>query len=292
MLVTKTTYADTTVEEGQTYYYVVTATDTAGSVSSYSNEVSVQIPGGPIMISPTAPPGGTVGASYSAKLSITGGTPPYNCTWKGLAAGIASDSCALSGTPTSMGKYSVGVTVTDSAIPPRSATASFPVEIELPSDGFWSDKTTPANITGNDSQSVEVGLRFKSSIAGAVKAIRFYRATNSAETNIVHLWGPSGKSLATADAPAGPGWITVPLTHPVPITPGKTYTASYHTLQYAWNSDFFSAPLVSGPLTAPVNAGVYRYGSKSAFPSSIYQASNYWVDVVFVAEGKAAAASR
>jgi hypothetical protein len=29
------------------------------------------------------------------------------------------------------------------------------------------------------------------------------------------------------------------------------------------------------------NGGVYRYGAASAMPSSIFQASNYWVDVLF-----------
>ena len=30
--------------------------------------------------------------------------------------------------------------------------------------------------------------------------------------------------------------------------------------------------------------GVYRYGSTSLFPTDTYQASNYWVDVVFVTD--------
>ena len=39
--------------------------------------------------------------------------------------------------------------------------------------------------------------------------------------------------------------------------------------------------MTNGPLTALAGGGVYAYGSSSTFPTSTYQASNYWVDVVY-----------
>jgi len=44
--------------------------------------------------------------------------------------------------------------------------------------------------------------------------------------------------------------------------------------------------VTNGPLTAPASSssggnGVYAYGSSSAFPTNTFNASNYWVDVVF-----------
>jgi fibronectin type 3 domain-containing protein len=39
-----TTYTDKTVQSGQTYYYVVTAVDSAGAESGYSNQVQAIIP--------------------------------------------------------------------------------------------------------------------------------------------------------------------------------------------------------------------------------------------------------
>jgi fibronectin type 3 domain-containing protein len=39
-----TSYTDSTVQSGQTYHYVVTAVDSAGGESSYSNRVEVAIP--------------------------------------------------------------------------------------------------------------------------------------------------------------------------------------------------------------------------------------------------------
>src|SRR4029077_15715195 len=44
---------------------------------------------------------------------------------------------------------------------------------------------------------------------------------------------------------------------------------------------YFVSPVTNGPLTAPTNAGVYTYNSASAFPSSTFNAENYWVDVLF-----------
>lgn len=41
---TATTYTDGTVQSGQTYYYVVTAVDSAGLESVYSNQAQAVIP--------------------------------------------------------------------------------------------------------------------------------------------------------------------------------------------------------------------------------------------------------
>jgi len=43
-LVTGTTYADTVVQAGQTYYYVVTAVDASGNESGYSNQTTAVVP--------------------------------------------------------------------------------------------------------------------------------------------------------------------------------------------------------------------------------------------------------
>jgi hypothetical protein len=72
----------------------------------------------------------------------------------------------------------------------------------------------------------------------------------------------------------------------VAITAGTQYVVSYHQGgHYSVDDNYFAQPKVSAPLTAPVNAGVYRYGNGSIFPDQTYQGSNYWVDVVFSAGG-------
>lgn len=58
--------------------------------------------------------------------------------------------------------------------------------------------------------------------------------------------------------------------------------ASYYAprARYAAARYFFRSTYTSGDLSVPANGGVYRYGT-SGFPQSSYQASNYYVDVVF-----------
>jgi hypothetical protein len=55
---------------------------------------------------------------------------------------------------------------------------------------------------------------------------------------------------------------------------------SYRTNRYRASSDFFRQPAHAGPLSTVGDAGVYAYGGDT-FPARSYQASNYWVDVVF-----------
>jgi fibronectin type 3 domain-containing protein len=39
-----TTYTDSSVQAGQTYYYVTTAVDSSGAESSYSNQIQAPVP--------------------------------------------------------------------------------------------------------------------------------------------------------------------------------------------------------------------------------------------------------
>ncbi|KMO39807.1 hypothetical protein VQ03_15070, partial [Methylobacterium tarhaniae] len=77
---------------------------------------------------------------------------------------------------------------------------------------------------------------------------------------------------------------TATFSNPVTLTPGATYTASYHTNtgRYSQSANGFANAVTSGPLTAPSSGnGVYAYGSSSLFPTNTYNQTNYWVDVVF-----------
>ena len=50
---------------------------------------------------------------------------------------------------------------------------------------------------------------------------------------------------------------------------------------YAAHLGRASSAVTNGPLTALANGGVYAYGSSTTFPSSTFNGSNYWVDVVY-----------
>ena len=83
------------------------------------------------------------------------------------------------------------------------------------------------------------------------------------------------------------GWQQAIFSTPVTLTAGATYVVSYHTNGfYSADGNYFANAITNGPLTAPSSAssggnGVYAYGSSSVFPTNTYNATNYWVDVVF-----------
>jgi hypothetical protein len=69
----------------------------------------------------------------------------------------------------------------------------------------------------------------------------------------------------------------------VAITAGTTYVVSYFTStgHYAATTNGLASAVTNGPLTALAGGGVYAYGSASTFPTNTWNASNYWVDVVY-----------
>ena len=156
---------------------------------------------------------------------------------------------------------------------------------------FFAPDATPAVPSENDSSAVELGMQFQVSVAGTVTGIRFYKGAGNTGTHTGTLWSSDGQALATVTfvAESASGWQTAMFSNPVAVTPGQTYTASYHTGtgHYSDTADYFTAPKTSGPLTTPVNAGVYAYGSTSQRPTNSFNAANYFVDVVFQPAGQA-----
>jgi len=149
---------------------------------------------------------------------------------------------------------------------------------------LWPTPPSPATLDGGDTQAVELGVKFTSTTDGYITAIRFYKAAANTGTHTGSLWSASGQLLArvTFTGESASGWQTATFSQPVAITAGATYTASYFAPRghYSVSRNYFSSAFTSGPLRVVANGGVYRYGSSSAFPSSSYQGSNYWVDVV------------
>ena len=124
-------------------------------------------------------------------------------------------------------------------------------------------------------------MRFTSSVAGSIAAIRFYKGATNTGTHQVYLWSASGTQLATATATneTASGWQTVVLAQPVPITAGTEYWASYYAPvgQYAVDLNGLSAPITSGPLSTVTNGGAYTYGTGQ--PNNVAP-HNFWVDVI------------
>ncbi len=148
---------------------------------------------------------------------------------------------------------------------------------------LWSNSTTPT-MNGADSNAYELGVRFQSARAGYISGIRFYKFASNTSPHTASLWSLSdGKLLATAEFTneTTSGWQEASFVTPVAIVANVTYIASYHSNQgsYAQDVGYFSqGSFTSSPLTAL--DGVFS-GGISAFPSSTWNDSNYWVDPVF-----------
>ncbi len=159
---------------------------------------------------------------------------------------------------------------------------------------LWSPSTTPGQIDSGDGTAVNLGVRFQSSVAGTISGIRFYKAAANTGTHIGTLYSDTGTQLAQAtfSGETGSGWQQVTFSA-VSINANTTYVAAYHTAvgHYSDNNNYFGSAYVNSPLTALADNpsgdrnSVYTYSSSTVFPTSTYQACNYWVDIVFTPTG-------
>jgi hypothetical protein len=172
----------------------------------------------------------------------------------------------------------IGLVVTGIAVHATSATSA------AAQQSLWPADTVPGHAAEvTDDNPVEVGVRFTARTAGTIAGIRFYQGKTNTGTHPVSLWTGRGTRLATATAQVGAaeGWQRVLFARPVPIQAGRAYVASYFAPNgnYAFDEEYFTSAHSRGDLTAPANAGVYRYGG--GYPTNRYRATNYWVDVLF-----------
>ncbi|WP_311043626.1 DUF4082 domain-containing protein [Rhizobium lentis] len=188
--------------------------------------------------------------------------------------------------PQTAGTYTIRSRAVDDNVNLETPSAGRTVTVSAPNYTSLFGSATPAIINTNDASSVELGVKFTTSVAGTVTGIRFYKGDLNTGTHTGSLWSSTGTRLATltfANETAS-GWQTAFFTSPVSVTAGQTYTASYHTNtgHYSSTAGYFTSNVTSGPLTAPASGnGVYRYGNNSQFPTSTFQSTNYWVDVMF-----------
>ncbi|MDX1981258.1 MAG: DUF4082 domain-containing protein [Bryobacteraceae bacterium] len=147
-----------------------------------------------------------------------------------------------------------------------------------------------------DPNAVEVGVRFRASQSGLIRGVRFYKGATNTGTHHGRVWSAGGGQLATAvfTNETASGWQQVLFSQPVPVTAGTLYVASVFMPNgnYAFDADYFLVPRQSGPLYAPAATGaegpngVYRFGAPGGFPSLTHRAANFWVDVIFEADGQ------
>ncbi len=157
---------------------------------------------------------------------------------------------------------------------------------------IWPASAVPTVPNVADSSAVELGVKFRTSGDGVIRGVRFYKGSQNTGVHTGTLWSRTGTALATVTfaGESASGWQQALFSAPVPVTANTTYVASYHTGVgfYSADGNGLAAAVSNGPLTALANGtdggnGVYLYGA--GFPTNTFQATNYWVDVVFDLSG-------
>ena len=248
--------AGTTLPAGVTVSISGTASDSGGIVSAV--EVSVD--------------GGITWHRATGKASWTYSWNPETAGAATIRSRAIDDSANIQAPGTQ-----VGVTVG-----PRTCPCT-----------IWTPSDTPAVASNPEDLAVELGVRFRSDLAGFITGMRFYKGVGNTGTHVGKLWTANGTLLrsVTFTNETASGWQQTSFSSPVAIAANTAYVASYHTStgHYSSTSGYFAA---TGKDSAPLHAlqngvngnGLYVYGP-SAFPTLTYNSTNYWVDVVFQTSG-------
>ena len=193
---------------------------------------------------------------------------------------------------TSATSYTAEVTATDLVgnATPSPLVFSFTTVTGSTVAGLWDDSVVPTTVDSGDTSAVELGVKFTADEDLLITGVRFYKAAANTGTHVGSLWDSAGSLLArvTFGGESASGWQEASFSAPVAVSANTTYVVSYHAPngRYSVNGGYFSAAYSSGPLTAPSTAasggnGVYRYGATPGFPSSSYNAGNYWVTPMY-----------
>jgi hypothetical protein len=272
------------------YWVDVVYTQTAGSTPPVVTTVtpSSGSTGNPVSVAPTATfSQAVVPNTVSFTLKDAGGN-----SVAGTVSFNAGNTVATF-TPTSSLAASATYTATVSGAQNASGTAmSSPVSWSFTTGAVsqcpcsvWQSAAPSGAGDDPDTSAVNLGLQFRANASGRVIGVRFYKFVDNTGSHIGSLWSSTGTLLATGTFTneTASGWQELDFSSPVTIAANTTYVVSYHTDvgHYAFTSNGLSSAVTNGPLTALASGGVYAYGSGNAFPSDSFNASNYWVDVVY-----------
>ena len=261
----------------------VKSNDVSPPVSTIASPSSGStVPFAQVTISGTA--SDTTGTVAAVEVSTDNGT-----TWR-LATG--RENWSYIWLPAAAGP----ATIMSRAIDDSSNIQSSPSTINITVGGAAS---CPCTIFGGlvpttidpDTAATEIGVKFRSDVAGYITGIRFYKASVNTGTHVGSLWTSTGTRLAnvTFTNETASGWQQASFPTPVAINANTTYVASYHAPvgRYSGDTDYFAtAGVINPPLRALADGvdgpnGVYGYGPSGTFPTGAWRSANYWVDVVF-----------
>ena len=167
-----------------------------------------------------------------------------------------------------------------------TAGATRQVNVTGPYSAFGA--LTPSIASVDDSQPVELGLRFTPEVDGFVSGVRFYKGAANTGQHSGALWDATGAKLAGVvfGTESATGWQTAEFATPVQVYAGQEYTVSYTAPQggYSMQARFWPYTPKTSPITVSSAVGTAAagvYGVAGTRPTSAWGESNYFVDLVF-----------
>jgi hypothetical protein len=159
---------------------------------------------------------------------------------------------------------------------PCSLITASPVKLHLPvRDGR----------AGNGPFSYELGVKVVPIAPTQLLAIRYWRDSSETGSHVGRVWSSTGTLLASVPftGETASGWQTQTLAAPVALQPGQTYVVSVGINAFFVMTNLgLQTQLSNGPIATDITAaknGVIG-AAAGVFPTTSYQSSNYFVDVV------------
>ena len=230
------------------------------------------------------------GVVAGVEVSVDDGT-----TWHPAAG---RENWSYTWTPDALGAATIKARAVDDSGNIQPTAAQITVEVEprsCPCSIWEGNLSAPADA---DSNSVELGLKFRSDTDGFITGVRFYKASENFGPHSGRLWTSGGTLLGqvTFTGESASGWQQADFEIPIAIQAGTTYVVSYHAPSghYSAIKNFFSLDGTDNP---PLHAladgidggnGVFNYGPAGGLFSEggphTFEAANYLVDPVFTEE--------
>src|SRR5262249_23279107 len=131
-----------------------------------------------------------------------------------------TDSLGNATFSTTLPAVPAGQFLSATATDPNGNTSEFSHDIKvLPSTTYslWSGSATPQTADAADGNSVELGVRFTSSVSGIIAGLKFYKGPLNTGAHVADLWSSTGTLLATATftGETASGWQQVSFSQPV-----------------------------------------------------------------------------